>query len=399
VRPPLKLPILLARLRQIWHWRFFRPAVPANEALIERIAYGNLRAAMPERPRSWLRRQARNSRRAVRRTLFEIENPFLWPGSAVEGLDHLRSATSAGQGALVTSFHVGPYRFLPLVLSLHGFSVDLVVDRRGTGRERAFLDDMRQGLDRQGHWRRDLRRRLGEIDVINAQEADVGLRMFRALRKGHVVFVMLDGNTGAGARKSERLHHVPFFGTQIQVRVGAGEIAHAADAPVVLALCWRRLLGPDTYRLYSPCARRPGESRADFSGRLVQELVAELEARLRPDPSQWEEWFHLHQMQETRTAAREPSRAAPRKSGRGGRWAADSYRAFAVSDGQAHFVFEPEQRRFVTVTGLSVQLLQALYQPRSTSELLALLEPAQDPQAVMMEMEQLRSRGWVEAHP
>jgi lauroyl/myristoyl acyltransferase len=397
-----RLPFLLRRLREAWAWRRFRTAVSAHEELTVRIAYGNLFAALGQRsaPRR-LRQMARRSRSIMQRTLFEIRNPLAWPGYSTQGLEHLRAATSEGRGAVVISFHVGPYRFLPLVLALNGYHVDIVVDERGIGRETSFLDDINGVLAQLGHWHAGLDERVGVIGVINAQKPDVALRMSRALKQGHVVFVMLDGNTGAGARKAIRLHGGVLFAAQVLVRAGVGEIADAAHASVVLALSWRRRLRRDLFRFHAPIQRADAEARADFGERVVRELVSALETRLAPDPGQWEEWHHLHKMQDIAPASASPPPPplAETEGRAGSRYVVDSYRAFAVADGEARFVFEPRRRTFVPVSGLGVEMVRLLYEPRSEPELLELLGPTHGGAMVRQELAQLRSRGWAEMRP
>jgi len=83
----------------------------------------------------------------------------------------------------------------------------------------------------------------------------------------------------------------------------------------------------------------------------------------------------------------------------GSRYAVDSYRAFPVSRGSAHFVFEPERRRFVTVPRLDFELLRAMRRPQSEEQILDLLGPEHGREAVRVELSRLRERGWVEAQP
>jgi lauroyl/myristoyl acyltransferase len=394
-----RLPFLFRRVREAWAWCRFRTNVSPHEELTVRIAYGNLYAALGHRatPRR-LRQMARRSRSIMRRTLFEIRNPLAWPGYATEGLEHLRAATADGRGAVVISFHVGPYRFLPLVLALHGHHVEIVVDERGIGRETSFLDDINAVLNQLGHWHAGLHRRVGAIGVINAQKPDVAMRMARALNQGRVVFVMLDGNTGAGARKALRLHGGALFEAPVLVRAGVGEIADAAHASVVLALSWRRRFRRDLFRFHPPLRRADAESRADFGGRVVRELLTALETRLLPDPGQWEEWHHLHKMQDLGPAAAPPP-PPPAPGRRGSRYVVDSYRAFAVAEGESRFVFEPRRRTFVPVSGLGVELVRLLYAPRSEPELVERLGPAHGGETVRQELAHLCSRGWAEMRP
>jgi lauroyl/myristoyl acyltransferase len=392
-------PLLVRRLREAWAWRRFRAAVSPHEDLTVRSPTAT--SSPPcQRARRAPRQMALRSRSIMRRTLFEIRSPLAWPGYSTQGLEHLQAATAGGRGAVVISFHVGPYRFLPLVLALNGYHVDIVVDERGIGRETSFLDDINGVLAQLGHWHAGLDERVGVIGVINAQKPDVALRMSRALKQGHVVFVMLDETRGGGEEGDTpaRWH---LSEAQVLVRAGVGEIADAAQASVVLALSWRRRLRRDLFRFHAPIRRADAEARADFGERVVRELVSALERRLAPDPGEWEEWHHLHKMQDIAPgAASPPPPPVSEAEGRpGSRYVVDSYRAFAVADGETRFVFEPRRRTFVPVSGLGVELVQLLYQPRSEPEVVQILGPVHGGDMVRRELAQLRSRGWAETRP
>jgi lauroyl/myristoyl acyltransferase len=395
-----EMPVLLQRAREFLELRRY-PLEGEEADLMVRIAYGNLLAALGNRqPRVALQRFARQSRDAVHRSSFELRNPFLWGGFQLQGLDHLRTAAAAGRGVFVVSFHVGPYRFIPLELAQLGFEVEVVVDQRGMDRE-SLMHKVAVALRRHagaqrdsqwGYWRADV---IDRLHVINAETADVALQIVRALRQGRVVMVYLDGNTGAGQRKAEHVREIPFFDTQIQVRAGVGEIAAAVKAPIVLALTRRSWLRRHRCRFGAPIGIVPGEGRAAFADRLLRELIGGLEQRLRAHPGDWEEWHHLHRMQDP-PPAESPAAEAVEDTREPRRLWVDSYRAFAFSAAQSHYVFEPERRRFVSVDDVTARIVRALYRPRRIATLAAAFTAAHGPDAVAQAMAQVRSRGWAE---
>ncbi|HEV8255234.1 MAG TPA: hypothetical protein VGQ78_10775 [Vicinamibacteria bacterium] len=395
-----RMPVPLQRLREFLEVRQFR--VEGEEAdLMVRIAYGNLLASLGRRhPRVALQRFARQSRGAVRRSSFELRNPFLWGGFELQGLEHLRSSAARGRGLFVVSFHVGPYRFIPLELAQLGFEVEVVVDQKGMDRE-TLMHRVAVALRRHasaeaqsqwGHWRADV---IDRLHVINAETADVALQIVRALRQGRVVMVYLDGNTGAGQRKAEHVREVPFFDTRIQVRAGVGEIAATVKAPIVLALARRSWVRRHQCRFGASIAPSAGEGRAAFADRVLRELIGGLERRLAAHPGDWEEWHHLHRMQDP-PAAEAPAVPDVEGAGAPSRLWVDSYRAFAFSAAQSHYVFEPERRRFVSVDDVTARIVRALYRPRRIATLAAAFTAAHGPDAVAQAMAQVRSRGWAE---
>jgi lauroyl/myristoyl acyltransferase len=400
--PSRRLPFLLRRLQEDWAFR--RQASAASTELDElrvRIAYANLRSALGgTRSARTLRRLARESRRVLRRTEFETAHPVLWTGFTMAGVEHLERAL-VGKGAIVVSGHVGPYRFIPIELAQRGHHVDVVVDRRGIDRETGVLAVQgrlaRELVDadgRVGHWRANL---LGRLGMINAEASDVAVRMVRALRAGHVLMVYVDGNTGAGARKAEHLERVPFMGTDVLLRQGIGEIAKVSGAPVVPAFAWRRPLRRHLCRFHPAITPSPAESRAAFSTRMLRDVMALFEARLADSPGAWEEWHHFHRMRDDAPPTTPPTPDAPMVPVTpAATWSVDSYRAFGVSDGATHFVFEPEHHRFVKVSKLGVDLVRALYRPRSLHELVQLFERKYGPGVIADELQRLAARGWLE---
>jgi lauroyl/myristoyl acyltransferase len=397
------LPFPIRRLiERLEFQRFNRAAVPVDQELNIRISYGNLLSTFGDRySREELRRMARRSRRVLRQTQFEIENPVYWTGFEMDGLAGLEAVLARGRGALVVSGHVGPYRFIPLELAHLGHHVEIVVDQRGLQRESGVkvhqADLLARFVDaegRVGHWRANDLLRMG---VINAEEPDIAVRMVRALREGHVVMVYLDGNTGAGPKKAEHLVRVPFLGTHILVRQGVGEIAKIAGAPVVPAFAWRRGVRRDLCTFAAPIEPAAGESREAFSNRVLAEFMAQFDARLTRDPGEWEEWHHFHRMRDAGGEAPppppEPVLVADDPAAA---WAVDSYRAFAVTDGSTHLVFEPERGRFVKVSPLGIELVRALYRPQSLGDLRKRFGSHYDPETVTGEVKRLATRGWLE---
>ncbi len=183
-----------------------------------------------------------------------------------EGLRHLESAYEAGNGVVAVSAHLGNFELMGTFLALKGYSVTVVAAPLYDARLDALLQRNRV---------------RGGLNVVSRDRAVTAI--FRALKKGHVVGLLVDQDTrGAGIA-------VPFFGLPARTPTGPAVLAHRAGAPIV-PMAVHRL--PDDTHLVSvrPPIRSFGGTPEDVA-RTTSEYTAELEGFIRKAPAQWV-WMH-----------------------------------------------------------------------------------------------------------
>ena len=183
-----------------------------------------------------------------------------------EGLSHLESAYGEGRGVVAVSAHLGNFELMGTFLALRGFTVTVVAAPLYDPRLDALL----------------LKNRLrGGLHVVGRDRATPAV--LRALRKGHVVGLLVDQDTrGAGIA-------VPFFGRPARTPTGPAILADRAGAPIVPMAIHR--LADDTHLLtVRPPIRSAGRAPEDVET-TTSAYTAELERFIRRAPAQWV-WMH-----------------------------------------------------------------------------------------------------------
>ncbi|NUZ05235.1 lysophospholipid acyltransferase family protein [Piscinibacter koreensis] len=168
-----------------------------------------------------LREAYRASNGAVLETMAMLDrrppDDVLAAHAEIEGLDHLRDALAGGRGAILLAAHMGNAALLPARLAALGWPV-AVVYREARMMSAGFFQ---QGLERYG---------------IEGILANAGIRayarMVAALKKGAVVFIMLD--QGVKHAKDGMLQR--FVGKDMPMPAGPAQLARTARAPVLPVL-------------------------------------------------------------------------------------------------------------------------------------------------------------------
>ena len=184
----------------------------------------------------------------------------------VDGLTYLESAYGGGKGVVAVSAHLGNFELMGAFLALKGFAVTVVA---------APLYDLR--LDA---LLRENRVRSG-LEVVTRDRATSAV--LRALRKGHVVGLLVDQDTrGPGI-------DVPFFGHPAKTPIGPAVLADRVGAPIVPMAIHR--LPDDTHLLTVRPPIRPAGRTPEDVEQTTRAYTGELERFIRKAPAQWV-WMH-----------------------------------------------------------------------------------------------------------
>jgi len=193
---------------------------------------------------------------------------------SVKGLANLRAIVGQGKGALVLTGHVGNWELMPVVAAMAGYSANVLyrpIDYAPL--DRFFVE---------------ARSRFG-LKMI-PKDASL-LRVFRALKRGETVVMLLDQNVG--------LHKgvmVDFFGRRACTSYGLAYIALKTGAPVVPIFVVRNgngftaEIGPEIPFI------KTGDDRKDLEENTRQ-YNETLESIIRRYPDQW---FWIHNRWKTR---------------------------------------------------------------------------------------------------
>ena len=183
-----------------------------------------------------------------------------------DGLPYLESAYGEGRGVVAVSAHLGNFELMGTYLALKGYAVTVVAAPLYDARLDALL----------------VRNRMrGGLNVVSRDRAATAV--FRALKKGHVVGLLVDQDTrGTGIT-------VPFFGWPARTPTGPAVLAYRSGAPIVPMAIHR--LPDDTHLVAVRPPIRPAGGNPEDIEETTSEYTAELERFIRRAPAQWV-WLH-----------------------------------------------------------------------------------------------------------
>jgi KDO2-lipid IV(A) lauroyltransferase len=193
---------------------------------------------------------------------------------SVKGFANLRAAVRKGKGVLVLTGHVGNWELMPVAAVMAGYSANVL-----------YRPIDYAPLDR---FFAEARARFG-LKMI-PKDASL-LRVFRALKRGETVAMLLDQNVG--------LHKgvmVEFFGRRACTSYGLAYIALKTGAPVLPFFvvrdgrCFTAEIGPEIPLI------KTGDHQKDLEEN-TQRYNDALEAVIRRQPDQW---FWVHRRWKTR---------------------------------------------------------------------------------------------------
>jgi lauroyl/myristoyl acyltransferase len=235
----------------------------------------NLRDYFPERDEAWVEATARAIQNNVLRARL-FDKHFL-PKLANDELDRVvenvdwhipEAALLDKRGFIIASIHFGRFWASPLWFSRHGYMS--AAFQSSKGRLPAEADTLSAGS-------------------LNANDPTSTLRAVRALKKGAVVFLILD------AGKMQNPIVVDFLGRPTRVSAAAYRLARAADALVIPALAHIDSDDPEHIKVKFERPVDPREVPADEPIEVTMRRILEpLEAHVRATPSQWYGFLNAH---------------------------------------------------------------------------------------------------------
>lgn len=131
-----------------------------------------------------------------------------------------------------------------------------------------------------------------KVNILNAEEPGILLKLAREVKNGRSVVVYLDGNTGSG--KPEENTQVNFLGRNIEVRKGIPYLSYLTGVPIVPVIQYRKKNYKNVLRLCKPLLATKGQSREEFSEESLQFIYDIFGRHIKSYPDQWEGWNYIH---------------------------------------------------------------------------------------------------------
>lgn len=190
----------------------------------------------------------------------------------IEGREFLDEALSRGQGVVAVTAHFGNFPLMVYWMALNGFKVNVIMRRP---REHRIAEYILNKSSQSG---------MRVIYTIPNRECIQ--EALRALRRGEILFILLDQNYGADARVN-----VNFFGRDSATGASPVIFVQRTGAAVVPMFCVRH--EDDTHCIHvepSIELRIGGEEQKDLTLN-IQKIIDVIERYIRKYPSSWA-WMH-----------------------------------------------------------------------------------------------------------
>ncbi len=188
---------------------------------------------------------------------------------------------------LVATYHIGAYKLLPLWLISQGIPLTLLVSADIAAKEYATYQATSMRFSAHGQ---------PPLEILQAQDPLVIRKMVQSIGKGNWVLVFLDGNEGAGNKKSTAGRTdlvLDFLAHKLCVKTGVAELAYLMKCPIYpLALVFNDGHSPMPVGL--PPMDMPVGLRQDVVRATMVKLYGWLADLVYQYPTQWEGWFYTH---------------------------------------------------------------------------------------------------------
>jgi len=189
---------------------------------------------------------------------------------SMQGEERLKEALSRGKGVVAVSAHFGNFPVMVYWMALKGYKVNVIMR---SPRDRRVADFVLE------------RARQSGIHVIyTIPNRQCVQEAMRALRRGEILFILLDQNYGADARV-----HVNFFGRDSAAGASPVIFSRRTGAAVVPMFCVRRR--DHTHCIYvEPPVEMTGDDQSE-PAEDIQKIISLIERYIRQDPPLWA-WMH-----------------------------------------------------------------------------------------------------------
>ena len=212
-------------------------------------------------------------------------------------LELLRSVLGRGKGLILCSHHFGLYRYIFVELALLGFKMWSFIDKASYEQSIAAITAVNHSLKERST------RVAGAaedfpMNLLCVDDPSFARKTAKALRRGEIVLVFIDGNTGwdgPWGNKSKTV--IDFLNFPIAVKNGVARLAATFDAPLLSILTPRSSNNSGQVVFGEPVIPSTSlsrDTRDDFVHDAMQLLYDHVAAAILESPEQWESSRAFH---------------------------------------------------------------------------------------------------------
>jgi hypothetical protein len=183
---------------------------------------------------------------------------------------------------IITTFHFGHYRLLPLMLVLSDISLCVLVSQTVKEEQEAYYTTI---LGKE---------RSTRVSFVTAEDPKLFFQIKSYLNKGYHILCYADGGKGLGKiQMQSHAMQVDFLHSRLWIRTGFAHMAYLADVPIYA--CWDRINNIDK-KDFKPTIYRPlsKESRKYFVKECIHSLYTDFSHDVSSHPIAWENLLYLH---------------------------------------------------------------------------------------------------------
>jgi len=223
------------------------------------------------------------------RRQFAIDHEELKTGERAKLINGevIRKLQESGRGMIVTTFHFGPYRYVPMELGYMGCIPQIVVRDYIAKEQTATFMELARCVEQSTGQKI-------ELEILVAENIRSMLRGIKQLKRGGTMLFYIDGNTGSGGFSGGEANSAKFdlLSMPIRMRTGVAYLSQKTQVPIVLAFAYHDENGEKIIEFDDPIeppARNSNEERIDYTIRIFRRF----EEHLKRYPAQWEVWAQI----------------------------------------------------------------------------------------------------------
>lgn len=229
----------------------------------------------------------------------------------------IRSLLARGRGLLICSFRFGAIRYIPVETALLGFSIIEAVNAPTHEVMQSAFESL--GACSSGDplvpsaGPSPQAQNIRLLQTVNAEDNRCTVELVNAMKKGQVVGLCIEGNTGSdGPWGDTSKSTINFLGHSISAKNGAARLAAALGTPLLPVMALRDRDAGGHLLFSEPIIPPFGVKRSaneEFVQATMQSLYTLLESYVQRYPEQWEGWSALHRwrLHEAEAAANDQS--------------------------------------------------------------------------------------------
>lgn len=191
---------------------------------------------------------------------------------------------------ILTTFHLGSYRMLISLLAKNGVDISLIVDENVVKNQSSKFS---KGWD----YVTKSYKNNAKLNILHVNSGSIFFKLIKLLKKGTILVVYLDGNSGVGGMNNENsnLLEIPFLNSSLMVRQGIINLSYKLKIPILLGLSYRNK-GNIYFDFVDKYVSNEKENMNDYTVHTLSRIYNHFQKYLLQYSTQWEGWLYIYKL-------------------------------------------------------------------------------------------------------